>query len=140
MIPRSVRCANPGNIERGANWRGLVAPENMTPEQEAEHRFCVFQSPEYGFRALALLLRNYLHDGHDTIREIIERYAPSGENNTAAYIRHVCQLTGFNPDQQLEVGELASLAKAIATHETGGWAPYWTDEQLQKGISMMGAV
>lgn len=140
LIPRSVRNNDPGNIRKGANWRGLQPPKFMTPEQEAERDFCVFQNPVYGFRALAILLRNYGHDGLETINQIIARYAPSDENNVAAYVSHVSRLTGYGPNQPLDLSDrstLFALCKGIATHEAGGWTPYWTDAQLSSGLDQI---
>ena len=36
-----------------------------------------------------------------TIRDIVSRWAPNNENNTAAYIRHVSDYTGIGPDKVL---------------------------------------
>src|SRR3546814_17442973 len=88
MIPRVIRLNNPGNIEHGAPWEGLD-PRNRDP------RFCGFVSPEYGIRAIVRVLITYYdkrraRDGSriDTVREIVERWAPAGENNTEAYAKH----------------------------------------------------
>jgi hypothetical protein len=69
-LPRSVRNCNPGNLRKGAPWKGLQPEKYMTPEQEAESAFCVFQNAPYGFRALCLLLKNYGHDGIENINQI----------------------------------------------------------------------
>src|SRR3546814_9809935 len=57
MEPRGVRNRNPGNIDRtGVPWIG----EDRSPEaREREHRFCVFKTPEHGFRALVRVLLTY---------------------------------------------------------------------------------
>ena len=140
-VPRSVRNANPGNLRVGANWRGLRSPFNMTPPQEAEHEFCVFENAKWGFRALGLLLVNYAHDGCDTLREIVGRFAPSSENDTAAYVDCLCRDTGYGPDVALNLDDratLATLCKAITIHETGAWAPWWHDADLLAGLEAMG--
>lgn len=137
VTPRSVRNYNPGNICSGPAWKGLQPVRLITPEQEAEPRFAVFQNPVYGFRALVLLLINYGHDGLETIHQIIARYAPTTENDTEAYVSDVSRRTGFAPNQPLDLSDrstLFAIAKAIATHETGGWSPYWTDAQLSSGL------
>jgi hypothetical protein len=58
----------------------------------------------------------------DTVAEIIRRWAPNNENNTAAYIAAVAHTTGFLPDQQIDVTEpeiMTKLVIAIVRHENG---------------------
>jgi hypothetical protein len=143
---RAVRNNNPGNIEKGSPWQGLCPREKMTPEQEKENRFAVFVSPKWGFRALAVVLITYQDkrraaDGSviDTIREAIERWAPPSENDTNAYISHVCKITGFDPNDRLDFhkyADIAPLAKAISTHECGGW--FFSDGDLDSGLRLAG--
>lgn len=134
---RSVRNANPGNIRIGIDWKGLMPRERMTPEQLEETEFCVFETPVWGFRALGDNLRNYQRkDGLRTLREIIHRWAPPGENDTDAYLKTVVQLTGIGPDQAINMGDAAicrSVAKAIATVEGKGW--HFSENDLAEGIA-----
>jgi hypothetical protein len=142
MLPRSVRNANPGNIVKGEPWQGLQPVDHMTPEQNAEGRFAVFSEPKWGFRALAILLRNYTsHLGFDTPRKIITRYAPSSENDTQAYIRAFAKGLGIDPDAFVDMKRRQNSfngCKAIAIHETGAWEPYWHDEDLADGLDLAG--
>jgi hypothetical protein len=135
MIPHSFRNNNPGNIVKGAAWQGLV------PGPPGD-RFCTFDTPEDGFRALVKLLHNYIVIYQDdTVEQIVNKFAPPVENNTAAYIADVAQRCGVNPDTKLGAPSAAllfKLAKAIAHHETGSWEPYWTDAQLTKGMALAG--
>jgi hypothetical protein len=58
----------------------------------------------------------------DTVAEIIRRWAPSNENNTAAYIAAVCKSTGFGPDQPIDVTDkevMEELVIAICRQENG---------------------
>lgn len=112
--------------------------DHMTVEQAAEPRFAVFRDAHWGFRALGLVLLNYekLH-GLNTIIGIINRWAPPPENQTEAYIKDVCGRTGFPGDHILDLKDkavLASLAKAISTHEVGTWA--FSDNDLVSGIAL----
>lgn len=138
MTPRSVRNNNPGNIDRAKElWQG----EDRSPAALAsESRFCVFIKPEYGFRAIAKTLQTYADKyGIKTIRGIITRWAPSNENNTAAYIAAVSKATGFGPDVVLDVRKMAvaePMVKAIAHHESGG--DYWHDLVVLAGLMMAG--
>lgn len=138
QLPRAVRNANPGNIETGEPWRGLATPAEMTADQRAEKRFCVFTAPEWGFRALAVILRNYRERyGLVSVHDIISRFAPSNENDTTAYVKHVCDAMGVEPDKALDLDDaltLEDLCRAIAVHESGGW--FFKTPDLEKGVAM----
>lgn len=137
-FPRAARNRNPGNIETGEPWRGLAGIKDMTADQRGEHRFCVFIAPEWGFRALAIIIRNYRDRyGLLSVRDIISRYAPSNENDTAAYVKHVCDAMGVEPDKALDLDDaltLEDLCRAIAVHESGGW--FFKTPDLEKGVAM----
>jgi hypothetical protein len=116
---RGLRNNNPGNIEyNGTAWQGLASPPS-------DGRFCIFVSPDYGFRALGHILLNYQKNyGLNTVAGIISRWAPGNENNTVAYIDDVCRQTSLAPDQKINVSDwLGSLAAAITRHENG-YNPY----------------
>jgi hypothetical protein len=138
MSVRAVRDANPGNINAGDHWQGLLPRDQMTPEQAAENRFAVFAAPKWGFRALAIILLNYVRVHHlNTIEGIIGRWAPAAENDTAAYVQDVANRVGVNANVPADFTKpdlLAALARAIATHECGGWV--FKDADLNAGISL----
>jgi len=120
---RAVRNANPGNLRYVAanSWLGLAA----SPEDD--HGYCRFIDPKFGFRALILLLRNYgKRYGLSTIGAVVPRFAPAADNNNeAAYIKHLEDLTGRDRRTPLDFddqSEMKSLARAIAVHESGRWA------------------
>lgn len=122
---RGLRNANPGNIRVGEHWQGLLNPEEMTPEQAAEKEFCIFRSPNWGFRAMAVIFLNYgkLHD-INTIRGAISRWAPPSENNTEAYVKAVSDYLGCGPNERYSLSNrqnLTGLLKAVSIHECGGW-------------------
>lgn len=118
--PRGVRNNNPGNIDFNPlnNWKGL-----NPKSKELDSRFCVFISPEYGIRALMIVLRNYeKKHGLNSVRQIINRWAPTHENNTSAYMTHVAKMMNVELDSCLDLKNrdvLIKLAKAIVTHENG---------------------
>lgn len=126
MTIRAVRNNNPGNIRIGAHWQGLMEPSAMTPEQHAENAFCVFSSPTWGFRAMATIFHTYHdHDGVNTLRQAISRWAPPSENNTVAYVNAVAYETGVHPDEPFafhDLSHMEALCKAVSTHEVGSWA------------------
>lgn len=139
MTIRAVRNNNPGNMERSRTiWRGeITRPELMTAEQRKETRFIVFHAPLWGFRAMAKTLRTYGLHSFNSVTKIIGRWAPSSENNTTAYVRHVCDAIGAEPDQMLDMKDRAvitALCRAIAVHESGGW--FFETADLDEGVKL----
>lgn len=128
---RGLRNKNPGNIEdNGTAWQGLDSPRN-------DGRFLRFASDEYGIRALARTLMTYnAKHGLRTVRAIINRWAPSTENNTSSYIASVSAALGVLPDSPLVLTDavLLQLVGAIVKHENGV-NPY-SDELILQGIRM----
>jgi len=141
-LPRGVRNHNPGNLERGKDrWLGMSADQSSDP------RFLVFDKPEQGIRALMRVLINY-QERHDikTVRQAINRWAPSTENNSAAYVQHVSRLTGLDPDEPVDFLDLyicTAVTKAIVRHENGdprayGQAEWYAEDVYQRAAVMAG--
>lgn len=127
FLPRGIRNNNPGNIRRGQDWQGEAAGTDPS--------FEVFTAPEYGIRAMARILRNYVAGGHDTVRKIISRWAPPTENNTAAYVATVAAGLGLDPDAPVNLArDLPGLVAAIIRHENG-IQPY-DAATIQRGINL----
>lgn len=110
---RGMRNNNPGNIKYGAfaKSRGAIG-------QDAQG-FAIFPFMEDGEAATKSLLGSYFSRGHDTIRKVISRYAPSSENNTDAYINAVSKRIGVGADDRLSASHINSLASSIFRHENG---------------------
>lgn len=122
---RGIRNNNPGNIRWGDDWKGLVPKDQRTDKS-----FCQFTNPEYGIRAMIIILRNYQRKyGLNTVTGIIKRWAPPNENDTQAYINSVAQATGVSPDQKIDTSDsrfMMKLLQAIIKHENGS-QPYSFD-------------
>lgn len=140
METRGVRNNNPGNIDyrQSDPWQGLADPpiEQGVPKP----RFARFVSPAYGIRALARTLITY-QDKHgiDTIRGIINRWAPPVENDTGAYVRAVASHVGVDPDQHIDVhqfGTMHPLVEAIIHHENAGYS--YPDTVMREALHMAG--
>jgi len=129
-----MRNNNPGNLRRSKDpWQGLA-------EKQTDEEYFVFDSPIYGIRALARTLIAY-QDEHNlrTIDQIINRWAPSSENNTEAYIKDVCEDTGLAADKPLNMhiySDLRPLVCAIIKHENGQ-QPYMAT-QIDKALVLAG--
>lgn len=128
QVARGIRNNNPGNIRHGkSKWQGMSTGQT-------DPSFVQFTAPEYGIRALAVLLKNYIAGGTNTISKVIAKYAPSSENNTAAYIAQVEKNTGIGRNEPLTANDLTLLVTAIIRHENGT-QPY-PIETIQKGVQL----
>lgn len=125
MQPRGIRNNNPLNIRQNhtndIKWLG-----ESLDDHDAE--FEEFESPFYGLRAAARVMRTYkLKYNAKTIRTIVERWAPPNENDTESYIRSVSQKTGLAELYELSsADEYAKVIAAMVYHENGR-QPYDAD-------------
>ncbi|SHO55131.1 virion protein [Vibrio quintilis] len=114
--PRGVRNNNPLNIrDNGTDWQGMC-------EINTDPSFVQFESAEYGFRAGARILRTYYRSGYKTLSQMISRWAPVSENDTATYIRNVSNWTGIGPHQTVDVYDrntLSNVLLAMSRQESG---------------------
>lgn len=134
MIPKETlaeRANNPGNITGEANWLGKTGTENG--------RFVKFETPELGFRAMAINLRSAQDKhGRDTVQKIIGAYAPPGDNNpTHAYISRVAKEMGVASNEKIDLHNDEQLEKMMwaMTGVEAGKDNKFTKEQLKAGIA-----
>lgn len=116
-LPRGIRNNNPLNIRRGKTpWLYEV-----TLAECPDKSFCQFQTMRTGWRAAFMLLRTYLLKYKlRTIRQIISKWAPSNENNTEMYIRHVSTFANLHPDEIITRGtEIIRIAAGMCIVENG---------------------
>lgn len=124
---RGERNNNPGNIDYSPRnpWQG-----QLPHDPKIESRFCRFQSPEYGIRAIYKLFHTYqFRDGLNSVAAIINKYAPPKENNTAGYIKRAAADIGVginNPINTKDKKTGIALATAIVGVELG-YQPYGAD-------------
>lgn len=108
-LSRGYRNNNPVNIRIGSSkWAGKIYPS-------ADKEFEQFRDLVHGYRAALVLLRGsgYINKGINTIRQIITKFAPKNENNTAGYIQRVSSLTGIDPDTVISRNDRDSLCKIV---------------------------
>jgi len=102
-----------------------------------EKRFCVFLSPQAGFRALAKTLLTYQNKhGLMTVKAMIGRWAPPVENDTGAYVAEVAKAVGVGPTEVVRLSNATALermATAIAKHENGGL--FWSKDVIAAGVA-----
>jgi hypothetical protein len=133
MSARGLRNNNPGNIRHGSPWQGLS-------QVQPDTAFCRFDEPEWGIRAMARILLAYqAKRGRNSVRQIIDRWAPPNENDTEAYIQAVAKRLGVAADDQIVVKRydvMRPLVEAIIKHENGS-QPY-TADQINEGLRRAG--
>ncbi len=121
---RGERNNNPGNIDYNPRnpWQG-----QLPHDPAIEARFCRFQSPEYGIRAIYKLLQTYQTKyGLNSVKAIINKYAPPNENNTTGYINRAAADIGIGINDHLNTKDKKTgiaLATAIVGVELG-YQPY----------------
>lgn len=115
-LTRAERNHNPGNIRRcGVRYRGERRPS-------CDPAFKEFESDEWGYRAMFVLLESYRRRyAIDTLRAIVTRWAPPLENDTEAYIRFVAKRAEIDPDAVLRPRDirLRAIAEAMSRFERG---------------------
>ncbi|WP_434627655.1 hypothetical protein [Chromobacterium sp. CV08] len=136
-LPRGVRNNNPGNLQ-------FVGQAGAVKEAGAGGRFAVFETPEAGLNAMAKQLVRYGNSGLTSVQSIIRKWAPSSENNTAAYAAAVAKRMGVGANQSLDMGRpevIRSLMDAMIVRENG-YNPYarqMLDASAAAGVSPKGA-
>lgn len=112
--PLGVRNNNPGNLRRSASAVGTNGG------------FAVFDSVAQGLLAMRDNLLAYARQGRDSVAAIIQRWAPSSENNTAKYIEDLAKSLGVAPGAHLNIQNpevMSKLMQGIARIENG-YVPY----------------
>jgi len=130
---RGERNNNPGNLRpAGYTWQGQTG-------QDCGSMGCYvkFSTPVMGIRALARDLLTKYNRGLDTVRKIINAYAPPVENNTASYINAVANKLGVSPDTRINMGDInthIAFVYAVIRHENG--RVIYTPGQITEGVSI----
>lgn len=148
-LPLGIRNNNPGNIEWGSPWQGLKK------KTAKSGRFAEFESAVYGIRAIAVLLITYYdkrkaNDGSkiDTVKEVIERWAPSHENDTSSYAKAIARLLGVKPTSTINMHDYETIrliVSGIIRHENGPGPlknenTWYEDEVIDEGLRRAGVV
>ncbi|MDR2935866.1 MAG: structural protein P5 [Rikenellaceae bacterium] len=116
-MSRGLRNNNPGNIRlSGVRYLGEVQPST-------DPAFKQFKTIVWGYRAMFVLLRAYeVRHGLRTLRGMIARYAPPGENDTSAYENAVSVRARFAPERilsTLDGSVMIPLVAAMSRVENG---------------------
>lgn len=128
--PRGIRNCNPGNIRYGQPWEGMAA-DQRDPD------FITFTDPVYGLRAIAKILLAYQQkDGCKSVADMVTRWAPPSENDTASYVAAVAAQMQVDPiaPATLNPATLGDFVAAIVQHENGQ-QPY-PPSSFQRAVQM----
>lgn len=128
MLPRGIRNNNPGNIRRmaGTTWLGEA-------EEQNDPDFVQFATPEYGLRAIALILASYkIRDGITTIEGAIRRWSATDQD---AYVANVAEACHVPPDETVDLEQyLPYILPAIVAQECADYA--YPEQTILNGISL----
>lgn len=117
---RGERNRNPSNIV----WSDKIRWQGQIPDFErTDARFCQFDDDLHGLRALCRVLLNYQRkDGCKTLDDIVNRWAPPVENDSASYLNDVSERSGIAVHVPINLenqANLVAIASAIIHHENG---------------------
>lgn len=132
-VPRNVRNNNPGNIKIGDDWQGASGDDGT---------FVKFETPEMGARAMAKVLNNYQKKhGLRTIRGIVGRWAPAGDNNDPdAYANYVAKEVGIDPNTEVDFSKdpelQARIMKKMIDFEGGKGSGYFSPAVIRSGVAL----
>lgn len=136
---RGLRNNNPGNlIYTTIAWQGKIPKP-----QSKDAKFEQFTSITYGLRAMLKDLINDINKGQNTVRKLINEYAPKSENNTADYIKRVCNTIKVDPDEKITAINndfLILLTRAILMVELGNAHKEVTDTDINEALQLLGDV
>lgn len=132
-LPRGIRNNNPGNLKYSPanNWQGQTGKDNGG--------FCIFSAPNFGLRAVGVLLRTYINAGYNTIGKIFPRYSPDANGVSGAYAAAVSKASGIPTTKVLSASDTASIAKiiwALVPFENGAkYANYYPLEAVLAAVN-----
>ncbi len=132
-MSRGLRNRNPGNIRLSSTrFKGEV--------DSSDKAFKQFRSEAWGYRAIFVILRTYNKKyGINTIRGIIERWAPPIENQTQIYIESVSRRSMLDADTPLDPTQRVAMLPLVAaiSYVENGVAAQW--KSLEQGWELFEA-
>lgn len=128
---RGIHNNNPGNIRYNKNnaWNGQTGSD---PD------FSIFSDPRYGIRAMARIVSGKQRDLDGiSLTDMLNKYAPNNENDTARYIKFVSGLTGIDPNEKINLKDPDTLTKVVTSmmQMENSYVPYTLD-QIKEGVHL----
>jgi hypothetical protein len=99
-LPRGLRNNNPGNLRvSNIKWQGKIPVV-----QNTDKAFEQFTSMHFGLRAMATdIINDISRKNLNTLRKLVNVYAPPTENDTTNYINTVSRALKIGPDQPIQL-------------------------------------
>ena len=107
-MTRGLRNNNPGNIRQSK----VIYLGEVSPSQDKS--FKQFTNMAYGYRAMFVLLDAYRRKGFQSLRQMINRYAPPVENHTDRYLHFVAKMAGVAPDDRVDTKNHDMMIRIVA--------------------------
>lgn len=126
--PANVNAVGRTIADRFNNPTNLRWAEGYGTHNTKSGDFAVFPTLDEGVLAAAKQLQIYGTRGVNTVSDIAKKWAPSNENDTAEYIRHVVRTTRFGENEKLDLNNPAVLAKLISAMSQKEGAGYRVSE------------
>ncbi|MHB9319311.1 hypothetical protein ACP3TG_09355 [Phytobacter diazotrophicus] len=126
--PPNVNASGRTIADRFNNPTNLRWAEGYGTHNTRSGDFAVFPTLDEGVLAAAKQLQIYGSRGVNTVSDIAKKWAPSNENDTAEYIRHVVRTTRFGENEKLDLNNPAVLAKLISAMSQKEGAGYRVSE------------
>lgn len=117
---RGIRNNNPGNLRAPNGYTGYVGDDGQG--------YAKYESMPRGTRAAARQFKLNVQRGLNTPRKMISTWAPSNENDTAAYIAAYVKYTGQGENAVISLQDMTTSGqwfkglRAIFRHECGAAA------------------
>lgn len=135
-VARGLRNNNPGNVmltSPPTAWVGWVGAAEQT-----DPLYVQMIDMASGVRMAARVFANYQRNyGLTSIAALIARWAPSSENDTAAYVADVADRVGVNAGDAINLADrdtMYAFLRAVFRHENGLAAELIPEATLYQGI------
>jgi hypothetical protein len=129
---RGIRNNNPMNLVKGVDFQYQVA-------NPKEDKFMTFGKTWQGIRAGVLDITSDISKGKNTLKILINEYAPKFENDTTGYINTLAKRLNIGANDILNRKDekfMFNLVKSIIVVENGaGSLKFITDEDIKEGIN-----
>ncbi len=101
------RINNPYNIKQ--------YDQGFLGESGEDSGFISFEDPMYGVRAADRVLNTYgTKRGINTVRGLINRFAPPSENDTSSYVNYISGQLGIDPDAEVDLSDPEMRARILS--------------------------
>ncbi|NYS10341.1 hypothetical protein HZT44_19315 [Ralstonia pickettii] len=121
-LPPGTPVMGPGNTPGYLGAQPAPLRNNNPGALMPDGKLASYKTPEEGISALDKNLQSYGKQGAHTISDVISKWAPPNENDTASYIKDVAGRLGIPPDQKIDLSSPVvrhALSAAIMLHENG---------------------